>query len=156
MILVWELTPSKSMEVANKRTGQVKLVVQLTDIHQKLRDGRYHRVAVRRLDCDRTPERLHSVLQLKKQLEVHGYSAFINNMADSDEDLSAHFSAELIALAYQKMGLIAQDRAISELGTSFWLQDGDIQLEGGVLKSCVVIERSYEPMSKAYVVKETP
>lgn len=49
MILVWELMPSKSLEVSSKRTGQVKLVVQLTDINQKLRDGRYHRVAVRKV-----------------------------------------------------------------------------------------------------------
>lgn len=175
MILVWELMPSKSLEVVNKRTGQVKLVVQLTDINQKLRDGRYHRVAVRhvsfgqrqkevsfllpscfvQLECNRTAERLQSLMLLKKRLEVQGYNAVLNHLADKDEDVSAHFSAELVSLAFQSMGLLPESAEPSSLGPQFWLSDSDIPLQdGALLKQCVLVERSYEPMSKMYIVRE--
>ncbi len=55
MILVWEFTPNKSLEVSNKNVGQFRLNVQLTDINTKMRDPRFYRVAVRKLVCERTP-----------------------------------------------------------------------------------------------------
>jgi hypothetical protein len=158
---VWELTPSKSLEVSNKRTGQLRLNVQLTDINQKLRDGRYYRVAVRRLQGDRSPAMIASVLQLKKRLEAQGYSLFLNDFLQggnaatvANEDLSAYFSAELLASAYKSMGLIGSDESLSAYGPQFWLQPGDIPLQGGILGPCVAIERSFEPLSKTYLVKD--
>ncbi len=79
----------------------------------------------------------------------------LNHLADKDDDLSAHFSAELVSLAFQKMGLLPSHVQPTDLGPQFWLKDGDIALEdGAVLKPCVLVERTYEPMSKTYVVKE--
>ncbi len=159
MTLVWELTPSKSLEVSNKRTGQLKLNVQLTDINSKLRDGRYYRVAVRRLDCPRTPEQIQKVMQLKKQLELQGYSRFLKDFLEetqlADEDLSAFFSAELVASAYKAMGLIGADEPLSEYGPQFWLHEGAIHFDNvATLLPCVLIERNYESFSKTYLVKE--
>merc|ERR1712065_58325 len=46
MTLVWELQPSKSLEI--KSDGKLNLNVQLTDINSKIRDGKYFRIAVRK------------------------------------------------------------------------------------------------------------
>ncbi len=159
MTLLWELTPSKSIEVSNKRTGQLKLNVQLTDINSKLRDGRYYRVAVRRLECERTQERVQNVMQLKKQLETQGYSRFLDHFLEetqlANEDLSAFFSAELLASAYKAMGLISADDPLSLYGPKFWLQEGTVAFQGGAtLGPCVLVERNFEPLSKTYIVKE--
>jgi hypothetical protein len=134
--------------------------VQLTDINSKLRDGRYHRVAVRRLDCPRTHGQIQKVMQLKKQLEVQGYSRFLKDFMEetqlADEDLSAFFSAELVASAYKAMGLIGPDEPLSKYGPQFWLGEGAIHFDNsaGTLLPCVLIERNYESLSKSYLVKE--
>ena len=162
MNLVWELTPSKSLDVSDKRTGMMKLNVQLTDIRSKLRDGKYFRVAVRKLDCERTSQMVTDVMALKKEIEAQdGFARFLTDFVENtqyklaSEDLSAHFSAELLATAYKTMGLIPMEAPLSNYGPQFWLQEGPIDFNGAQLQPCVQIERSYEAFSKSFIINQS-
>lgn len=160
MILVWEFAPNKSLEVSDKVTGSFRLNVQLTDINTKLRDPRYYRVAVRKLECVRTPEMMRELMKLKKKLEAEGFQGSLPKVvSDLEElspadDLSALFSAELLAVAFRVMKLLPDQGDIMQYGPSFWTQDKVIDLQDGAkLLPCIHIERATDPVSRTMTLK---
>ncbi len=110
------------------QSGHVQTGVEVLPLRNKIFSGWYDRVAVRRLlnFTREDRERLYKImLQLRKewmgrpyeksmvQLAVSAINpsdVFLSLFQNKEEDLSSLFCSELVAAAYQRMGLIKNDR----------------------------------------------
>jgi hypothetical protein len=113
-------------------SGKVRRGVALLVLRKKIFSGWYDRVAVRRLtgiDDDKRQEMCKELLEFRKEVQGRPYEenkmelilaamdfqeeylAFLRN---SKEDLSSIFCSELVAAAYQRMGLLGDKKLSNE------------------------------------------
>lgn len=112
--LLWEATANSDLE--DVLTGKIQPGVQLVDLENWI----VHyagETAIRRLQVDRTKEMESSLIAFFK--EVHGRPYELSRLellkanydglfgGNRQEDLSSLFCSELVAAAYQKVGLLA-------------------------------------------------
>ena len=149
-------------------TGKVTQGVELIPLKHKILSGWYNRVAIRRLvvsESERVEMTQHlfqfkeelgerpyekSKLQLiRSALDFHqDYFTFLKN---EEEDLSSLFCSELVAAAYQRMGLLEFDKTSENYKTSNEYtpddftsrRDGRLRLQHGKLEKEVYIEMKY-------------
>ena len=108
-------------------TGKVSQGVELLPLKEKIFSGWYSRVAVRRLKVsDEEREKMTKLLlEFKKEMIDRPYEKkklelirsaldfhedFLTFLKNEDEDLSSVFCSELVAAAYQRMGLLPFDQ----------------------------------------------
>lgn len=122
-LCIWESTTPT--EVADLELGMPVDGVQLVPMHERLRTYPGH-VAVRRLDADRTREMLDALHEFRMESAGRPFdrdvfellrAAFDSQafgLEDNIEDLAKYFCSELLAEAYQRMGLLPPDPPSNE------------------------------------------
>ena len=115
-VLLWESTTLSN--VSDVETGQLRKGVQLVSLSQRIAAYR-GRVAVRRLMGVRRENRmLKALTRLRRELARRPYeeselellrAAWDGPRSGNTEDLSSLFCSELVAEAYQTMGLLPDD-----------------------------------------------
>lgn len=112
MVLLWEATTPTN--VADVNTGEPRDGVQMVPLSDRLRkyNGDF---AFRLLDLDVTGEMLTALQRFRSEVKARPYekdkielvkAAYDGPFGKNQEDLSSLFCSELIAEAYQRMGLL--------------------------------------------------
>ena len=116
-------------------TGKVTQGVELLPMREKVFSGWYNRVAVRQLEIseEERKEMTKNLLKFKKELGERPYEKsklelirsaldfqedFLTFLKNEEEDLSSLFCSELVAAAYQRMGLLEADTNSDKYKTS--------------------------------------
>ena len=146
VILIWEsttLSKLKDMESGEERQG-----VQLVPLSERLEkyDGD---ACIRFLDKKITKKMHKKLADLRQELKNRPYeenkielikSAYDGFLGDNEEDLSSLFCSELVAEAYQRIGLLPEDIPSNEYTPKdFSAKDEKLNL----LKNAVLSEEVY-------------
>lgn len=115
MLLLWESTTLNTL--ADLETGRAVRGVQLVPLSERLRT--YNgAVGIRRLIVQRTQPMLEGLQELRTEVRGRPYekskvalvrAAYDGPFGGNSEDLSSLFCSELVAEAYQRMGLIDEE-----------------------------------------------
>ena len=111
-VVLWESTTLSDLE--DIESGKATKGVQSVFLSERLRtyDGK---AAVRQLDVDRTPKMIGDLKKFRQSVRGRPYekskielfrSAYDGPFGGNSEDLSSLFCSELVAEAYQEMGLL--------------------------------------------------
>lgn len=120
VILLWESTSLSSVE--DVELGRAIRGVQLVPFSARLANYR-GRVAVRKLSHHTTPDMEDSLCQFRSEVRARPYeknyielakAAYDGPFGGNVEDLSSLFCSELIAEAYQRMGLLTEGKPSNE------------------------------------------
>lgn len=112
MVMLWESTTLSNLP--DIESGKETKGVQLVSLSKRIQTYKGE-VAVRRLNADRTPAMLRALQTLRREVAGRQYEAdkieLIRAALDGPfganrEDLSSLFCSELVAEAYQRMGLL--------------------------------------------------
>lgn len=142
-VMLWEATNTKRGK--DFYSGKPKKGVQLVNLSDRvataLENG--YEVAVRQLhDFELTAEHRKSLAKLREAFKHKEYeesivelfkSAYDGFAGSNEEDNSSLFCSELVAEAYQTMGLIAQDKASNEFVPKDFSSEKDLGLLKGSL-----------------------
>lgn len=149
-------------------TGKVTQGVELIPLKHKIFSGWYSRVAIRQLmisDSERA-EMTQRLFQFKEELGERPYEKsklqlirsaldfhqdYFTFLKNEEEDLSSLFCSELVAAAYQRMGLLEFDKTSDNYKTSNEYtpddftsrRDEKLRLQHGRLEKEVYIEMKY-------------
>lgn len=121
MVLLWESTTLNDLEDLD--TGAHMKGVQIVPLYERLKqyDGD---VAIRRLNRPLAPEQIQDLQFLRQEFKGRPYeqdeielirSAVDVPLAKNKEDLSSLFCSELVAEAYQRIGLLADTQEVGGL-----------------------------------------
>jgi hypothetical protein len=134
-VFLWEATAEQSNRDA------VEAGVRLMPLRERLR--RYKgEVAVRHLDVHRAPERLSALHAFRAEVEGRPYeqsrlellrSVYEGPFGANREELSSIFCSELVAAAYQRMGLLADHPPSNEYTPADFSSDAGLILMEGQL-----------------------
>lgn len=119
----WESTSLGKVEdiETGKKTKGVQLVVLSDRIEQCLNDG--YQLAIRQLNKPITKDMFSTLKEFRHEVKGTPYeqdfielvkSAHDGWLGDNEEDLSSLFCSELVAAAYQKMGLLGKQLPSNE------------------------------------------
>ncbi|QDU32582.1 hypothetical protein KS4_06160 [Poriferisphaera corsica] len=145
---LWESTTLS--DVADVESGEKRKGVQLVALRERL--NRYQgEVAIRRLEGIEIGEKeLAGLMAFKGEMNGRGYesnlfelvrSAYDGPMGRNEEDLSSVFCSELVAEAYQRMGLLGEEKASNEYTPADFGQDRFLTLLAGRLSDEILIGR---------------
>lgn len=120
MLLLWESTTLSN--IADLRSGKARKGVQLVPLSERLRlyDGG---VSVRHLMIDRTDDMLEALRKFRDDVKGKPYeesriellkAAYDGPFGQNTEDLSSLFCSELVAEAYQRLGLLSEEKPSNE------------------------------------------
>lgn len=150
-------------------TGKVTQGVELLPLKHKIFSGWYNRVAVRQLIVDDKNKRVEMMQHLFKFKEELGERPYEKNklqlirsaldfhqdyftfLKNEQEDLSSLFCSELVAAAYQRMGLLEFDKTSDNYKTSNEFtpddftsrRDDKLRLQNGRLEKEIYIEMKH-------------
>ena len=149
-------------------TGKVAQGVELLPLKEKVFSGWYSRVAVRQLHItdEQREKMIENLLKFKKELGVRPYEKsklelirsaldfheeFLTFLKNEEEDLSSLFCSELVAAAYQRMGLLEADTTSEKYKTSNEYtpddftssRDDELNLKYGQLSEEIYIEMKF-------------
>ncbi len=111
-VLLWETTTLSKIKDIN--FDDVRQGVQLVPLSERIRQYEGE-IAVRKLQAERSPFMLRQLALLREEVKGRPYednylelvrSVYDGAMGENEEDLSSLFCSELIAEAYQRMGLL--------------------------------------------------
>ncbi len=115
-ILLWESTTLT--DIPDLESGNLLKGVQIVPLSQRI--ALYNGgISIRKLTIGRTKKRIASLVKLRKELRGKKYeksnlelirSAYDGPFGHNTEDLSSLFCSELVAEAYQAMGLLPDDK----------------------------------------------
>ena len=149
-------------------TGKVTQGIELLPLKEKVFSGWYSRVAVRQLHItDEQREKMTAnLLEFKKELGERPYEKsklelirsaldfhedFLTFLKNEEEDLSSLFCSELVAAAYQRMGLLEADTTAEKYKTSNEYtpddftssRDDELNLKYGELSNEIYVEMKF-------------
>jgi len=139
IVLLWETTTLSPLP--DIRSGQARQGVQLSPLSERIKtyDGA---VAIRHLAVERTPAMLEALRMFREEVKQRPYeedkvellrSAYDGPLGDNAEDLSSLFCSELVAEAYQRMGLLPEEPASNEYTPASFCSDEELTLLNGSL-----------------------
>ncbi len=140
IVLLWESTTLSNL--TDITTGKETQGVQLVPLSERVKkyDGD---ISVRQLEgVDRTPEMMADLKTLSEQFKGKPYeqskiellkSAYDGLFGENQEDLSSLFCSELVAEAYQTMGLISESEPSNEFTPKDFSSEKRISLLRGSL-----------------------
>lgn len=120
-VLVWESTTLS--DLVDLDTGEARKGVQLVPLSDRVNryEGKMH---IRYLvDVERTDEMMTSLSQLRREVKGREYqkdevelikAAYDGPFGENTEDLRSLFCSELVAEAYQRMGLLSEEPPSNE------------------------------------------
>ena len=171
-LLVWEASTNKA-GLVDVESGKVARGVELLPLRHKIFSGWYNRVAVRRLVdiTDEQREQMYEkMLEIRKELQGRPYEKdtielilsaidvqerFLSFLRNTHEDLSSLFCSELVAAAYQRMGLVGTEKLSNEYTPDDFSSERDLKLNFGRLEPEVFIELKFDFESHAYDTQQS-
>ena len=157
-----------TIELVDIETGKVTQGIELLPLRQKVFSGWYSRVAVRQLNIDdeQRGQMTKHLLEFKKELGERPYEKsklelirsaidfhedFLTFLKNEEEDLSSLFCSELVAAAYQRMGLLESNTESDNYKTSNEYtpddftsgRDDELKLKYGELGKEVYVEMKF-------------
>ena len=145
MLLLWESTTLSKIKDIQSNTA--KQGVQLVALSERINtyDGV---IGIRRLEnvCV-DPLRMKALKKLRTELKDRPYeeskiellkSAYDGPLGHNEEDLSSIFCSEMVAEAYQRMGLLSEDVPSNEYTPAGFGRD--LKLEDGSLSEIIEVE----------------
>jgi hypothetical protein len=145
MLLLWESTTLSKIKDIHSHT--TKQGVQLVALSERMNtyDGS---VGIRRLeDVCMTPLRTRALLEFRMEIKNRPYeenklellrSAYDGPLGHNEEDLSSIFCSEMVAEAYQRMGLLSEEVSSNEYTPADF--GNEIELERGSLSEIIEVE----------------
>lgn len=146
LVLLMETAPFGSINDIS--SGRATKDIQLTSLSTKLRlfNGD---VAIRHLEYDRSPMTNITLMAFRQELRYRPYEAnyiqFIKGFAEGTDpstymDISFIFNAELVAEAYQRLGLLTEDVPSNEYVPKDFSEDGNLILIKGKLGKEILLK----------------
>jgi len=141
VVLLWESTTLAN--IADIESGQERKGVQLVPLSERIRKCNGE-VSIRLLEnIDRTPEMLKELSLLRAEVKNRPYeqskielfkAAYDGPFGANTEDLSSLFCSELVAEAYQRMGLLSEKKPSNEYTPKDFSEAAKLKLlKGGKL-----------------------
>ena len=143
-------------------TGTVRRGVELLPLRHKIFSGWYNRVAIRRL-VDVTDEQRNALymkmLELRREWQGRPYEKsqiqlilsavdihenFLPFLRNQHEDLSSLFCSELVAAAYQRMGLLGDEKLSNEYTPDDFASHRHLPLKFGSLEPEQYVELKFD------------
>lgn len=144
-ILLWESTTLNN--IPNLENGRVTSGVQLSSLSERIRHYK-GTVGIRILEHRRTPEFISTILALKDEVRGRKYEQnkikLIRSALDlfwwqrNRKDLNSIFCSELVAEAYQRLGLLDAAKVSSEYTPSDFGKPR-LQLKDGTLSDVIIV-----------------
>ncbi|NQV35406.1 MAG: hypothetical protein HQ515_22120 [Phycisphaeraceae bacterium] len=119
-VLLWESTTLGN--IADVESGKEHKGVQLVPLSERIQKYQGE-ASIRLLDIERTPEMLKKLSLLRAEVKGRQYekhkielfkAAYDGPFGANREDLSSLFCSEMVAEAYQRMGLLSEKKASNE------------------------------------------
>ncbi len=144
-VMLWEsttLSDIKDIESGKERKG-----VQLIPLSERIRKYKGE-VSIRLLEVERSSEMLAELSLLRAEIKGRPYeqnlielirSAYDGLLGDNMEDLSSLFCSEMVAEAYQRMGLLTQEIPSNEYTPKDFSDQRELQLKRGALSGEIEI-----------------
>ena len=145
-ILLWESTTLSN--IADVESGKERKGVQIVPLSERIKkyDGE---ISVRMLDQKPTPEMHKELSLLREEVKGRPYekskielfkAAYDGPFGRNNEDLSSLFCSELVAEAYQRMGLLSEDKASNEYTPKDFSDAEKLKLLKGELSKEILIK----------------
>lgn len=166
------LCTSPFVGLVDIESGEVTRGVELLPLRHKVFSGWYNRVAIRRL-ADITDEQRNELytklLQLRREWQGRPYEkdniqmilsaidvqeAFLSFLRNTHEDLSSLFCSELVAAAYQRMGLLDTKKLSNEYTPDDFASHRHLTLNFGRLEPEEYIELKFD-FTDGYTTQES-
>ena len=148
LVAVWEST-RRGTHLVDIDSGQVRKGVQLVPLGDRLRTYKGS-FAIRQLrDATLTSDNFKSLWALRRVLAESPYeddrlellkAAYDGPFGRNDEDLSSIFCSELVAEAYQSLGLLSEHKASNEYVPADFSSSRELALERGTLGPEILVE----------------
>lgn len=145
-VLIWESTNLD--DVAEIESGKARKGVQIVPLSERLR--KYPgETSIRLLEMERTPEMLKELSLLRAEVKGRPYetdklelfkAAYEGPFGDNVEDLSSLFCSELVAEAYQRMGLLSEKKPSNEYTPKDFSDKRKLKLLKGKLQKEVIVQ----------------
>lgn len=146
-IVIWESTTlSKAKDL---RSDSFKKGVQIVPLSERFK-GYDGKAAVRRLlDADLDGSETDALMEFRKEVAGRDYeedklelfnSAWDGPFGGNEEDLSSLFCSELVAEAYQRMGLLPEEKPSNEYTPADFGEKAELALLDGRLGPEIAIE----------------
>ena len=147
-VLLWESTTLSSLR--DLETGTARKGVQLVPLSERIQSYNGE-ASVRHLTCQRTPQMANTLSALRKEVKGRPYeeyetelikAAYDGPLGANTEDLRTLFCSELVAEAYQRMGILSEDPASNEYTPKDFSEAGKLKLlKGSTLSKEIKIQR---------------
>ena len=147
VVLMWEASPIT--DIRDIETGKVHKGVRLVALSERLQSYEGE-ISIRRLIVKRAPAMLKELSRLRWELKGRPFetdliellkSAWEGPFGQNETDLSSLFCSELVAEAYQHMGLLSRRKPSNEYTPRDFSEEGNLKLKKGRLGKEQVIKR---------------
>ena len=152
IVLLWESTTLS--DISDITTGEETQGVQLVPLSERL--SKYTGDAcIRKLSINVTSEMKNALSKLREELKGRPYeknkielikAAYDGFFGENEENLSSLFCSELVAEAYQRMGLIREDVKSNEFTPKDFSSDSDKKFD--LLKNASLSKEIYIKTNK--------
>ncbi len=135
MVLLWEATTLA--DILDIDTGTATKGVQLVPLSQRMKTYKGD-VSIRQLDCDRQNLDMEGLKAFRQDVKGKAYeksegelfkAAYDGWFGENVEDFSSVFCSELVAGAYQSMGLLEDGQPANEYTPKDFSSDGQLALK---------------------------
>ena len=139
VVLLWEASPIT--DIKDIETGKAHKGVRLVALSERIQTYEGE-VSIRLLNVERRPEMLESLNRLRRELKQRPFetdvlelikSAWEGPLGQNETDLSSLFCSELVAEAYQCMGLLSKRKPSNEYTPRDFSEKGRLELLRGSL-----------------------
>jgi hypothetical protein len=148
VVLLWEASPIT--DIKDIETGRTHKGVRLVALSERIQTYEGE-VSIRLLDVERKPEMLEALDRLRSDLKKRPFetdvlellkSAWEGPFGKNQPDLSSLFCSELVAEAYQHMGLLSRRKPSNEYTPRDFSEEGRLKLLKGRLGRERIIKNS--------------
>ena len=145
-VMLWESTTLSN--IVDVESGKERKGVQIVPLSERVRKYKGE-ASIRVLDIEQTPEMLKELSLLRAEIKGRPYekdkielikAAYDGPLGENKEDLSSLFCSEMVAEAYQRMGLLSEKKPSNEYTPKDFSDAGKLKLLKGKLGSEIVIE----------------
>jgi hypothetical protein len=139
VVLLWEASPIT--DIKDIQSGKIHKGVRLVALSERIQTYEGE-VAIRLLEVQRNPKMLEALNRLRRELKNRPFekdviellkSAWDGPLGDNVADLSSLFCSELVAEAYQQMGLLSRRKPSNEYTPRDFSEQGQLKLLKGRL-----------------------
>lgn len=147
VVLLWEASPIT--DIKDIETGRTHKGVRLVALSERIQSYEGE-VSIRLLAVERKPEMLEALDKLRAELKKRPFetdviellkSAWEGPFGKNQSDLSSLFCSELVAEAYQHMGLLSRRKPSNEYTPRDFSEEGNLKLRKGRLGKELIVKK---------------